>query len=130
MSKTISITNDGDSPRYVMGRMIHPGETLVFTEDEAPPEYRPEAEAKQAAVQEDPLLAIAELSIAKLEAGLADLADDELVRLEALEQGKDKPRAGALAVITAERLRRAELAAPGGLPPENDPVAVDGEEGT
>lgn len=128
MSKTISITNDGDSPRYVMGRMIPPGETAVFAADEAPPEYRPEAETEQPAAQEDPLLAIAELSVAKLEAGLADLSDDELTRLAGIEQAKNKPRAGALAAITAERLRRAELAAPGGLP-ENGPVAVDGEEG-
>ena len=44
MNKTVSITNDGDSPRYVMGRMIPPGETVVFAEDEAPPEYLAPAE--------------------------------------------------------------------------------------
>ena len=57
MSKTISITNDGDSPRYVMGRMIPPGETITFTEEETPPELRQEAEAAAPEVQDDPLLA-------------------------------------------------------------------------
>lgn len=128
MSKTISITNNGDSPRYVLGRMIPPGETITFTEEETPPELRPEAETAAPEVQDDPLLAWSALPIGKLELGLPDLSDDDLTRLEALEQAKDKPRAGALAVIVAERLRRAEAAAPGGLP-EDPPVAVDGEKG-
>jgi len=136
MNKTVSITNDGDSPRYVMGRMIPPGETVVLAEDEAPPEYLAPAEEAAPAVAEDPLLAVSELSIGKMELGLPDLSDDDLTRLEALEKAKEKPRAGALAVIVAERLRRAEAAAPGGMTepppvvaPETPPVAVDGEKG-
>lgn len=128
MSKTISIYNDGDSPRYVMGRMIPPGETVVFAEDEAPPEYRAPAEAAAPEAGDDPLLAWVNLPIGKLALGIADLSDDDLTRLEGLEKAKDKPRAGALAEIVAERLRRAEAAAPGGLP-EVPPVAVDGEKG-
>ena len=128
MNKTVSITNDGDSPRYVMGRMIPPKETVVFTEDEAPPEYLAPAEDAAPSVADDPLLAIAALAVGKLEAELQALSDDDLTRLEALEQAKDKPRAGALAVIVAERLRRAEAAAPGGFQ-EDTPVAVDGEKG-
>lgn len=128
MSKTISITNDGNSPRYVMGRMIAPGETAVFAEDEAPPEYRAPAEAAAPEAVDDPLLAWVNLPIGKLALGLADLSDDELTRLEGMEKAKDKPRAGALAEIVAERLRRAEAAAPGGLP-EVPTVAVDGEKG-
>lgn len=125
MNKTVSITNDSDSPRYVMGRMIPPGETIVFAEDEAPPEYLAPAEDPAPEAGDDPLLAWVNLPIGKLALGLVDLSDDDLNRLEGLEKAKDKPRAGALAEIVAERLRRAEAAAPGGLPP----VAVDGEKG-
>ena len=128
MNKTVSITNDGDSPRYVMGRMIPPGETVVFAEDEAPPEYLAPAEDAAPEATADPLLAIAALAIGNLEAELKGLSDDDLTRLEALEKAKDKPRVGALAVLTAERLRRAEAAAPGGLQ-ETPPATVDGEKG-
>jgi hypothetical protein len=115
MSKTISIHNDGKDARFVMGIMIAPGETRVFTEDEAPPELRPGAEALPGVVADDPLLALVALPVGKIALGLPELDDDELDRLEALEQAKDKPRAGALAEITGERLRRAEAGTPGGL---------------
>lgn len=115
MGKTISVTNEGSSPRFVMGMMIPPGETRVFEEAEAPPELRPGAAPVAAVAGDDPLLAVAALSISKLEVGLPVLSDEELQRLEAIEQAKDKPRQGALAAIVAERLRRAEVTAPGGL---------------
>lgn len=123
MGKTISVTNDGDSPRFVMGMMIPPGETRTFEEHEAPPELRPDAEKAPEAPGDDPLLAVSALSVGKLATGLPALSDDELLRLEALEQAKDKPRQGALAAITAERLRRAEAAAPGGLGESTDETA-------
>lgn len=129
MNRTVSITNDGDSPRYVGGRMIPPGETVVFEEDEAPPEFRPAAEEEAVPAADDQLAARSALSVRQLAEGLPEVSDEALDHLEALEKAKDKPRAGALAEIVAERLRRAEAAAPGGLP-ENAPVAVDGAEGT
>lgn len=128
MNKTISITNDGDSPRYVGGRMIPPGETVVFAEDEAPPEFREAAEEEMPAAEDDPLAARIALSVRQLAECLPEVSDEALDRLEALEKAKDKPRAGAIAEIVGERLRRAEAAAPGGLPPA-EPVAVDGEKG-
>lgn len=110
------ISNHGKQPIFVGGRMIPPGETVPFEDHELPPEYRQESmdEPVDGEVA-DPLLALIELSIAKLALGLPDLSDDELARLEGLEQAKEKPRTGALAAITEERLRRAELSAPGGL---------------
>ena len=126
----IPVSNTGESAIYVGGKMIPPGETRVFEAGELPPEYRPEAPATDAApAGDDPLLTISALSVGKLEAGLPDLGDEELARLEALEQAKEKPRAGALAVITAERLRRAEKAAPGGLDNDSAPGGEGGAGG-
>ncbi|MDD2664368.1 MAG: hypothetical protein PHD19_11510 [Dechloromonas sp.] len=111
----IPVSNSGASAMFVGSAMVMPGETRLFDPSELPPEYRPVAAAVAEAAQDDPLLALADLSVAKLAVGLPDLSDDELVRLEAIEQAKEKPRAGALAEIAAERLRRAEQSAPGGL---------------
>lgn len=115
MSKTVSISNDGTDARFVMGIMIAPGETRVFTAEEAPPELRPDAEALPVAAEYDQLAFLVGLPVAKLVSWLPGLNDEELGRLEELEQAKEKPRAGALAEITGERLRRAEAGTPGGL---------------
>lgn len=111
----IAVSNDGESPKFVGGRMIPPGETLLFEAHELPPEYREDAPETAADDEADPLAELIKLSIAKLALGLPDLSDDELLRLEALEQAKETPRQGALAKILQERLRRAETKAPGGL---------------
>lgn len=97
---------------------IPPNETRDVDPRLLPGYQAPTAEKADA---DDPLLAVVALSVAKMAAGLPDLSDDELLRLEALEQAKEKPRQGALAEITQERLRRAEKAAPGGVDnPEKD----------
>lgn len=112
----IPISNHGEHPIFVGGRMIPPGETVTFEDGELPPEYRvASVDVAVEAEGDDPLLALVDLPIAKLALGLPELSDDELERLEGLEQAKEKPRAGALAEIVAERLRRAEQSAPGGL---------------
>lgn len=110
------ISNHGKTPVFVGGRMISPGETVTFEAHELPPEYRLVSVDEVAEADgSDPLQALIDLSIGKLALGLPDLSEAELARLEALEEAKEKPRAGALAAITEERLRRAERAAPGGL---------------
>lgn len=114
----ITITNDKEHPIFVTGTMIPAGESRTFEDWQVPPEHRPAITAAEQAVADTPLQAIAALSVPKLEAGLPALSDDELTELEALENAKDKPRQGALAAIIAERLRRAEASAAGGLPPD------------
>lgn len=127
MGKQKAITNHGNSPMYVGVAMIPPGETRVFEEDELPPEHRTvESDEIKNVTETDPLQAISAMSVGKLESGLPALSDDELVRLEEIEKAKAKPRQGALAAITAERLRRAEQAAPGGV----SDVAGDGASAT
>lgn len=127
MSRTVSISNDGKEARWVMGVMIPPGETRVFTEAEVPPELRPAADELPAEAAADPLLAWVDLPVGKLALGLPDLSDDDLNRLEGLEKAKAKPRASALAEITGERLRRAEAGTPGGLEGETAGDSEGGE---
>ncbi len=126
MNKQIPVTNDGDSPRWVSGVMIPPGETRHFDESALPPELRGDVAAEEpAAAGADPLRELSLLSVSKLALGLAALSDDELIALEALEHEKDKPRQGALAEIAAERLRRAESSVPGGeATDETDPLTA------
>lgn len=117
MEKMIPVTNKGKNTLFVLGVMIPPGETRHFPEWQLPPEHKPEAVADSPAAAEvkSTLAEISALSVAKLELGLPDLSDDELIALEELENAKEKPRQGALAAIVAERLRRAEVKTPGGL---------------
>lgn len=111
MTKTIPITNHGDSPKFVGGKMIPPGETRVFTEAELPPEYQAPAPVAElpAGGLDEPLLLILAATVAQVVAGLPDLSDEELARLALLEaEGKD--RKGVLEAITALQLERAEQA--------------------
>lgn len=118
----IPVCNVSASAIFVGSIMVPPGETRLFEPHEVPPEYRIDAPDEASDfTPEDPLLALAALSIAQLALGLPDLSDDELDRLEIIEQEKAKPRAGALAEITAERLRRAEAETPG------NPLAAEDE---
>lgn len=132
MKNPVPVTNPGASPMFVAGAMIAPGETRIFAADALPPEYCTAPAAPAAAAPgADALLAIAALPVAQMSAGLPALTDEELERLEALEQGKAKPRNGALAAITAERLRRAEARTPGGLddaPPAGGETESEGGE--
>jgi len=106
----IPIENAGDSPLYVGGKMIPPGETMTFEEEELPAEHRPGTPAEPEQAPANPLADILALSIAKAVLGLPDLTDDELKELELLEMAGEN-RKGMLAEIMQETLRRADLAA-------------------
>lgn len=108
MSK-IPVSNPTAMPIWVAGQMIPPGETRHFDAHHVPAEHRaaPAAPPPAEAPPPDPLEIIRAGSVKDIAAGLATLADDELQRLDALEQGSDKPRKGVLEAIAAERLRRA-----------------------
>lgn len=123
----VPFLNETSKFLHIGGVTIPPGEVR-----DVDPRLLPDYEAPKAseAPGDDPLLAILALSVAKLAAGLPDLSDDELLRLEAMEQAKDKPRVGALAEITQERLRRAELQAPGGLESTDETGDQSGDGGS
>lgn len=104
----IPVHNKGDSPMYVAGRMIPPGETEHFEESALPPEMRPQG--APAAETEAPADALAELlknKVAEVAAALPGLSSADLARLDLLEMGAEKPRKGVLEAIAAEGLRRA-----------------------
>lgn len=113
MSTKYPVTNDSKMPIYVGALMIPPGETRHFDLAQLPAEFRPKADLPEAAQDSDPLATILALPIAKAVLGLPALSDDELARLEALEEAGQN-RKGMLAEISIERLRRADLAAAGG----------------
>nr|MBL8410819.1 hypothetical protein [Dechloromonas sp.] len=106
----IPIENTGSSPLYVGGKMIPPGETMTFEEEDLPAEHRPGATAEPEETPANPLAEILARSIAKAVLGLPDLSDTELKELELLEMAGGN-RKGMLAEIMQETLRRAELAA-------------------
>jgi hypothetical protein len=104
MQKTI--TNNGCGPLYVGGRMIPPGESLVFEEAELPPEHRAAPEPEPEAPPPDRLAEIAGLAVKVVIPILADLSDEDLARLKAIEEAGQK-RKSLLAEIAAVTLDRA-----------------------
>lgn len=116
--------NDSDRFVHIGAVTIPPRETRDVDERLLPGYQAPQSGGQS---NDDPLMALSALSVGRLELGLPDLNDEELARLDELEKAKDKPRQGALAAITAERLRRAEKAAPGGLPDEKKAEGEGGQ---
>lgn len=112
-----AITNDTFAPMFVNGTMIPPGETRVFTDDEIPPEHREEAPPPAEEAPRDRLAEIAEMSVKLIIAVLADLTDEELDRLKAIEEG-DKQRKTLIAAIEEAKLERAVKALEAGKPDE------------
>ncbi|WP_367846457.1 hypothetical protein [Rhodoferax sp. WC2427] len=97
-------TNDTNSPMYVRGQMIPPGEQVML---EVPDEAAPLAAA--------PLPTLAELvalelkkPVPELVAGFAATGDDALDMMAALEGQADKPRTTLLTALADERIRRAD----------------------
>lgn len=120
----IPVHNPGPNMLFVAGKMIHPGETRHFEENDVPPALRPQAEpAAQAApansgeqgdagaaqaAADKALAELAQQNAKDVIAALEALADEDLVKLEALELGRaDGGRKTVLEAISAETLRRA-----------------------
>ncbi len=128
-----------ETERFVhIGDVTIPPDQTRSVDPRLLPGYSQPESGNEACTATDPLQAISAMSVGKLESGLPALSDDELVRLEDIEKAKAKPRQGALAAITAERLRRAEQAAPGGVsdvagdgtsPTTGEEVKAEGGEG-
>lgn len=110
----IAVKNSGDSPRYVAGRMIPPGETEHFERHELPPAMRPAAETPAPAeAGPSALEALVAGKAADVVAALETLPDDDLAAVDALETA-GKARKTVLEAIQAEWLRRAADAGEGG----------------
>lgn len=104
-----AITNDTREPMFVAGTLIPPGETRVFTGDDIPPEHREAAPPPVEEAPKDRIAEIAEMSVKLIIAVLADLTDEELDRLKAIEEG-DKQRKTLIAAIEEAKLERAAKA--------------------
>nr|WP_315242063.1 hypothetical protein [uncultured Albidiferax sp.] len=97
-------TNDTNSPMYVSGQMIPPGEQMML---EVPDEAAPPADAPVPTLAE---LVALELKkpVAELVAGFSALSTDALDMLEALETQAKKPRTSLFTALADERIRRAD----------------------
>lgn len=96
-----AITNNGKNIMYHDGLMIAPGDTRLFEYPDPP------AAAAVEDAAEDPLIVLQRSTVKVIAGELPGLTDDELGRLEALENASETARKGVLEAIGAERLTRA-----------------------
>jgi hypothetical protein len=109
---TVPVENRKSIPMHIAGRTIPPGEVRYFDESELPGYMRqPERVASDEVAPEsgpDPLLAVLEDSVKDITAQLHTFSDDDLNRLDILEQAGEN-RKTLVSAIQNERLRRAEI---------------------
>ena len=103
-----AITNDTESPRFIGGRMIPPGETVVVDVEELPPEYRPEAVPPEPEPEVDRIVEIAAFKASLIVPILPDLSDEDLARLQSIET-EGSARKTVLEAIAGESLKRAQV---------------------
>lgn len=114
--KNCPVTNTTASPIYVGADMIPAGETRLFYEDDVPLHLRPVAAAPALEVPRDDIHElVANTPGRDVIAVIPGLSDDELERLDKLEQGrmvKDQKaaRKTVLEAIAKEQLVRGEIA--------------------
>lgn len=109
MEKRITVHNSTAMPIYVGSSMVPAGETRDFPESSVPPHLRPaadEAPAVEDAVT-DPVADLQMMGLKDILPALADLSDDDLAQLEAIEQAQDAPRKTLTSAIAEEKLKRA-----------------------
>lgn len=99
-------TNTTNSPIYVGGVMVPPGE-MVMVEVAGEPTAA-EVEHKPTLAEQVALLL--ESSVAELVKSLDSLNDDTLEMMAALESGAEKPRSTLLAALSDEKIKRADAA--------------------
>lgn len=110
----IPIKNDSQSPMYVGGFMILPGETRHIEDHHVPAHLRAAPEASTPAPAPDaiadllgkPIPAIVEAITARDDRGAPTFSDEDLARLKTTEES-GKARKGLMAAITEEELLRA-----------------------
>jgi hypothetical protein len=101
------VQNNGDSPQWVGGLMIMPGEGReVDVADEAAPEPEPEAEPDP----DDALVDLLTGTVAQVAAAVVGLGAESLRRLRELEAAAVKPRKGVLEAIDVAAIAAADAA--------------------
>jgi hypothetical protein len=107
----IPIENKTNTPKYVGGFLILPGETRLLDSSLLPSHLRPAPERAPAAPEADAASELSAKSIAEIREAVAGLTSGQMDKLVALEAAKEKPRSGVADAVTREKLRRAEAAA-------------------
>ncbi len=117
MEKRIPIINTTAMPIYVGSNMVPPGETRDFPESQVPLHLRPQEEAAPAAPEQpaDLIADLLKLTVKEVVEAFDALSDEELDRIDELENADGSPRKTLAAAIAEERLKRAAANdAPGG----------------
>lgn len=104
----IPVHNNTAMPMYVGANLVPPGETRDFEEHQVPAHLRPAAAPAEPEEAPPSTAEALQASSAKdVIAALANLSDEHLTELEALEQAAEKPRKTVIDAIAAEALNRA-----------------------
>lgn len=98
------VTNDTNSPMYVGGQMVPPGESVMV---DVPGELAPPAEPAAPTLAEETVLLLKK-SVKELVGELGSLSSDALDMMDVLEGGSDNPRSTLLTAIGTEQMRRAD----------------------
>lgn len=99
--------NKTNSPMYVSGVMVPPGEMVLVDVPDDAPQGAPDAPHLTLAEQVFELLAG---KVAAVTAALPGLSEDALAMAQALEEGAPKPRQTLLTALANERIARADAA--------------------
>ena len=97
--------NKTNSPMYVNGQMIPPGEICVV---EVPDEHLPVAEVAAPLTLADQVELLLKGNVATIVAGLPELNSDALTMMAALEDQKPKPRSSLLLAIADAQIKLAD----------------------
>ena len=98
------VTNDSNSPMYVSGQMVPPGESvMVDVPDEALPPAAPVAPTLA-----DEVALLLKKPVKELVGELAGLSSDALDMMDVLEGGAESPRSTLMTAIGTEQMRRAD----------------------
>ena len=111
----IPVTNSGRTAMYVGAAMIPAGETRHFEEAEVPHHLRPKPDVtEEPAAPADKIADLSKKPAREIIEQIAQLSNEQLDRLSALEQAKgSKARSSLLSAIAEAVLQRAEGASGG-----------------
>lgn len=107
----VPVENKGRTPLYVGDLIVNPGEIRLIDVSSLPPHLRPAPETPPLAPPEDPVVVLADKTLAEIRDAVSKFREEQLDALVKIEAAKEKPRAGVADAVTRERLRRAEAKA-------------------
>jgi len=106
------IKNTGSTVRYIGGRAVLPGETVLVDEAEVPGLKEPDPVVEPVLQDADEFIeAILGGNVASVAKAMLNLLADELDALEQAELASEHTRKGVLSAIDQERLARADFMA-------------------